>query len=369
MSDGPGARRRWDSIGGLWKLACALAVLLGHNAVTIMAIRPDLHLFRAPYHVLQFFSPIQFLFFSGYFAAAGLRNRDRSLPALMLGRALRIYILVVFAFGWGLAIRIATAHFSGETRSLGAIWPLNLWDGPVEWRDALMHLSPIGFADHTRFNYGTWYLYQELRIVLLFPLFRWILLRKSSPQRWGMAAALMMLAAVLEYKFWMFFPLFRSSPFQSIAYGCCFLVGALVSLELERKWIETVPRGIVAFVLCIGVAVSFLESFGITPRVSNPPIVMVQTLVGQMLVFPCLWTLFHDWNAPDWLRLPCQWSVGIYIIHPPLHVLASWIAVSMGSLWPIAIEIAIAVVGGAVFYHVIERPSQGWVKTLQGRSA
>jgi peptidoglycan/LPS O-acetylase OafA/YrhL len=376
MTQGPGiasngrpAHRAWDAVPGLWKLGCALAILFGHNLVTMMAWHPADGLWSGLFHPLQIFSPLQFFFFSGYFAASGLLDGSRPIVPSMKSRGVRIYVLVVAALAWGLGMRLATAHLSGGVRSLGSIWPLGCWDGPIDWRDALMHLSPFGFADHTRFNYATWYLYQELRLVLLFPLFRWILLRRSSLERWGWVGFLMIAAALLEYKFWSYFPLFRSSPFQTLAFGCYFLSGSLVWMELRKPAFARAPRELWYVVLAAGFAISYLEAFGIHPHVSNPPVLMVQTLIGQILLFLGLKSLWGDLHVAAWLRKACDWSVGIYIMHPPLHVLATWIAVSIGSAWPLPVEIALAIAGGALFHRFVERPSQTWATALRGRAS
>jgi len=363
------ARRPWDAVPGLWKFGCALAILLGHNLVTLKAWHPENEVWRGLFQVLQVFSPLQFFFFSGYFAASGLLDISRSLPAFMMARGARIYVLVVAAFAWGLGMRLATAKLSGGVESLGSIWPLGCWDGPVDWRDALMHLSPFGFADHTRFNYATWYLYQELRIVLLFPLFRWILNRRSSLERWGWTGFLMVVAALLEYKFWSFFPLFRSSPFQSLAYGCYFLAGSLVWMELRRPESASAPKGLAVLALVIGVAIESLDAFGIQLHLSNPPVLMVPTLIGQILIFWALKLLVKDVEVAGWLRRACDWSVGIYIMHPPLHVLATWIAVSIGNAWPLLVEMLLAIVVGALFHRFVEQPSQGWVKAIRSTTS
>jgi peptidoglycan/LPS O-acetylase OafA/YrhL len=363
------SHRPWDAVPGLWKFLCALAILFGHNLVTLMAWHPAASVWKDLFHPLQFFSPLHFFFFSGYFAASGLLDVSRPILPFMKSRGLRVYVLVVAALAWGLAMRLATLRASGGAQSLGTIWPLGCWDAPLDWRDAFMHLSPIGFADHTRFNYATWYLYQELRIVLLFPLFRWILHRESSLERWGWTGCLMVTAALLEYKFWSYFPLFRSSPFQTLAYGCYFLSGCLVWMEIRRPAFASAPKCLAFLALFAGLAISYLEAFGIQPRVGNPPVLMVQTLIGQTLLFLGLKRLWGGVHAAAWLRKACEWSVGIYIVHPPLHVVATWIAVSMGSAWPLLVEIALAIVGGALFHRFVERPSQRWATTLRTQAS
>lgn len=359
--------REFESIAGLWKLFCALAILFGHNLVTLTALAPANPVLSGVYHSLQFFSPLQFLFFSGYISATTLATRDRPLRGIMAVRAMRIYVLVVLALVWGLAMRWIVKDIAGVS-SLGTIWPLGVWDGPIDPIQILRHLNPFGFADHVQFNYATWYLYQELRIVLLFPLFRWILTRPSARTRWMVAGLLMLAAALLEYRFWSFFPLFRSSPFQSLAYGVYFLVGALVRIDLRKGGVfGNLGKPLAWGAIAVGLGLAYLEAFGIRPPLDNPPILMVQTLVGQVLLVIGIDQVVGNFSIPSWLRRACDWSVGIYIAHPPIHVLAAWIGIRTGTYWPFAVGIAISLVLGVLFHQMIERPSQGWVKRLAGR--
>ncbi|HNY32494.1 MAG TPA: acyltransferase [Fibrobacteria bacterium] len=357
--------RQWDPIPGYWKLLCALAVLVGHNLVTLTAWQTDFPPWRWIYHAVQFFSPYHFFLFSGYLACSSLESPSVPLGKFMLSRALRIQILVVAAFAWALGIRLLATD-GGAVGSLGTIWPLDVWDGPIDWRDALMHLSPFGFADHTKINYATWYLYQELRIILLFPIFRWILQRPSSFHRWMFLALLWGAASVLEYKFWSFFPLFRSSPFQSLAYGCYFFLGVLARQTTRSASFPTrLPWSLAWVVLGIGVGVSFFESFSIRFPLSNPPILLVPIAAGQFLVVTALCRLLPRIPAPSLLRRACDWSVGIYIVHPPLHVVATWWAVRTGNPWPLVPEILLSIAGGALFHHLVERPSNILLRRLK----
>lgn len=257
--------REFESVAGLWKLFCSIAVLLGHNLVTLTSWSPQDGFWQAVYHVIQFFSPLHFFFFSGYLAVSGLRDAGRSLKSMMLGRALRIYVLIVAALAWGLAMRLAVKHFAGAS-SLGTIWPLAVWDGPVHWEPVLRHMNPFGFADHVQFNYAVWYLYQELRIVLLFPLFRWILQRRTSCARWMWPAGLLVVSAAMEYILWPLFPWFRSSPFQSVGFGMCFLFGALVKMELESGgFLMRISKGWAPVVLAAGIGLSFSNRLASVP--------------------------------------------------------------------------------------------------------
>lgn len=175
----------------------------------------------------------------------------------------------------------------------------------------------------------------------------------------------MVASALLEYKFWSHFPLFRSSPIQSVAFGCCFLAGALLWIEFKEGRMARLPGWLVAGALVAGVAVSFFDSFDIRIPIKNPPVLMVPVMVGFVLVFSALQVYFGKIRIPDWLRKACDYSVGIYIVHPPLHVVAAWLFVSSGRVWPIVVEIALALVGGWVFHRLVERPSQILAKTAQ----
>lgn len=363
MSGTAATARRWEAVPGLWKFLCALAVLFGHNLVTLLAWRPDAPLVGPVYHLVQFFSPIHFFVFSGYIASSALGDAKTGLRGFMAGRATRIYVLVAAAFAWGLGIRLAFLHATGGI-SAETPWPLGVWAGPVDWRDALMHLSPFGFADHTRFNYATWYLYQELRIVLLFPLFRYVLTRSSSARRWGLLGLLWFAAAALEYKYWSHFPLFRSSPFQTLGYGCAFLAGSLLAKDMER--FRRIPSGAAAAILVTGIVVSWLESFHVTIPVSNPPVLLVPTVAGQILVLVGLGRLLPlDLAVPAPLRKATEWSVGIYVVHPPLHVVATWLATTRSDARWLLLEIALALVGGALFHRFVESPSQAWARAAR----
>ena len=356
--------RTWESIPGTWKLLCALAVLLGHNLVTLTAWHPENQILGGIFHLVRFFSPLHFFLFSGYFACSSLEGTKLGMGRLMASRGLRIYVLVVAAFAWGLLWRVATLRIL-PTPAVGSPWPLEVWNGPIHWKDAAMHLFPLGFADHISINYATWYLYQELRIVLFFPLFRWILRRPSRSEKWAWLAGLWLISAVLEHKFWALFPLFRSSPFQSLAFGCVFLAGALLRQESRSPWFQRVPLPAVASILVVGVAVSFFESFGIRLPVQNPPLLLIPVVVGQILALGALLRLVPRPPAPDWLRKASDWSVGIYVVHPPLHVVATWISLSIGSALPLVVEICASIAGGALFHRLVEIPSLAWSKSIQ----
>jgi peptidoglycan/LPS O-acetylase OafA/YrhL len=364
IGNGSNGSKEFESLAGIWKLLCAMAVLVGHNLVTLTTWRPHDGFWQVFYHVVQFFSPLHFFFFSGYLAVSGLRDATRSLRGMMVGRALRIYVLIVAALAWGLVARIAVKHIACVP-SLGTVWPLEVWDGPIHWEPVLRHLNPFGFADHIQFNYAVWYLYQELRIVLLFPLFRWILRRRASFSRWSWAAALLFAAAVMEYRFWPHFPLFRSSPFQSVGFGMYFLCGSLVRLELAPDGgLARLPRTWAWIALAVGVLLSFFESMGIRPPVDNPQILMLSVLAGQILVVVGLERLWGNFRIPTWARRACDGSVGIYIVHPPIHIVAVWVSLERGEAWPMGVGIVLSVVAGFMFHRFVERPSQVGIKRL-----
>lgn len=362
-ADQPGpVRRPFDALAGTWKLACAVAVLVGHNLVTVTAWRPDDGFWSGVYHLVQFFSPLHFFFFSGYLAASALLDTRRPLGRMMAARGARIYVLIVAALAWGLLARMAFTRSTG-VESLGTLWPLPYWDGDLDLLEALRHLNPVGFADHVSFNYAVWYLYQEFRLVLLFPLFRFVLSRPSLPARVGLVAATMVAATVVEFLTWQWFPLFRSSPSQSFGYGCVFLAGAIVWMELRPGGaLSRLGRLPAAVCLLSGVAISFLESMGIRAPVDNPMVLMAPTMVGQVLVVAGLARLFGDFPVPGRLRKACDDSVGIYIVHPPIHMVAAWMAIRQESLWPIAFGIAVSLIAGHAFHAWLERPSQRLIR-------
>lgn len=365
-TDAARAPRPFDALAGTWKLACAVAVLIGHNLVTVTAWKPDDGFWSGIYHVVQFFSPLHFFFFSGYLAAGALLDAGRPLGRMMAARGLRIYVLIVAALAWGLLARIAFTASTG-IRDLGEVWPLPYWKGDLDLVEALRHLNPLGFADHVSFNYAVWYLYQEFRLVLLFPLFRAMLLLPTLTARVGGVVATMVGASAVEFLIWPWFPLFRSSPAQSFGYGCVFLAGAIVWMELRPGGaLSKLGRLPAALCLALGILVSFLESAGIRPSVDNPMILMAPTLVGQVLVVVGLARLFGNFSVPASLRKACDDSVGIYIVHPPIHMVAAWLALRERSLWPIATGIVVSLLVGRIFHAWLELPSQRLIRRWMG---
>lgn len=353
----PGSRT-YEIVPGLWKFACAAAILCGHNLITLYNWRIGEPIWGWMYHVIQVFSPLHFFFFSGYLAASGLVDVRRGMRGMVASRAVRVYALAITALAWGVVARLALAAGSDGSGMEGE-WPLPLWKGPIDWIEALRHVNPFGFADHVSFNYGVWYLYQEIRLAFLFPLFRWILLRRDLRTRVGLLVAIMLGAALLEYVFWPWFPMFRSSPFQTVGYGCYFLAGSIAWMELrEGGFLRRIGKpGAVALVLA-GLVVSFGESAGIRPPLDNPIVLMVPILFGQTLLAVGLTVLARGNEAPLSLRRLCDTSVGIYIIHPPIHVVCAFFAFRTGSLWPIATGIVLSLVGGALYHRFVEVPSQ-----------
>lgn len=361
------APKEYESLAGLWKLLCALAVLLGHNLVTMSAMAPTSQFLSTAFKCLQVFPPVHFFFFSGYLAASSLGASSRPSAGMMLSRAFRIYVLVLAALFLGVVFRwVFTAMFFQP--GADAVWPLSAWDGEIDPRQAFLHLSPLGLVDTTRFNYATWYIYHELRLVALFPLFGWMLTRKSTSAKWLFTGILLALAVVLEYRLWSFFPHFRSSPFQTMSYGVFFLAGALVHQGIQQGgWIRSLDRRIIVIGLIAGMVVMALEPLGIRPPVDNPPILGIQPLVSQILVFSAIRILAGDFKLSRLVRKACDWSVGIYIVHPPIHVVCTWLAIRQHSFAPLFAGMAISILAGVGFHQWIEKPSLGltrWFKAI-----
>lgn len=353
-----------EPVPAMWKFLCALAVLLGHNLVTWKALRPGSDAIRLSFDLLQFFSPYHFFLFSGYFAASALKDSSRGIVGFATGRGLRIYILVVCATAWAAAVRFALFPGGTSPESAG-IWPLGLWAGPLDPSLVARHLSPLGMVDSTRVNYAVWYLYQELRIVLLFPLFRWIL-RQGPNLRWGAVALLFLAAAALEYRFWSLFPLFRTSPFQSLSYGGYFLAGACLREEF-RVGGRLAPGRVPAWRLLVpGALLAALIPLGISLPVKNPPILLVPILLGQILCFAGLRSTVSGLRLPGFLERATNWSVGIYVVHPPVHMVAASLAVAQGSDLPLWIGMGLSILLGGAFHRWIERPSVALVRRIQG---
>lgn len=360
-------RRSWESVAGIWKLACALAILVGHNLVTLTQWQPHDEFMRWTFRLLQVFSPFQFFFFSGYLASSMLSDTRRTLVAAMTGRFFRVYILVVGALIWGLVVR-AIAGWSIGDASMGTFWPLGTWDVPLDAATVLRHLDPLGFVDTTRINYATWYLYQELRLVLLIPLFRWILLRPSRLFHWGALFALLVVPAILEYRFWMFFPTFRSSPFQTLGFAALFLAGALIWRETRPGgWFASLSTGVCMAAIAVGCGFSAMAVFDVQLPVMNPIVQLVPILAAQLFLFVGLRGLVDGKTVPALVRRACDGSVGIYVVHPPVHMVAAWMAIRWDSILPILAGILVSVGLGWLFHRGIEAPSQGWIRAIQAK--
>lgn len=352
--------RSYESIAGSWKLACALAVLLGHHLVTIKLLVPDQITWKALFASIQVFAPFQFFFFSGYLAASSLRHSKRPILSMMAGRGLRIYVLVLGALVLGTAGRLlANAVLPSESGSLGTIWPLSTWNGPFSWVEFARHLNPFGFADHTSLNYAIWYLYHELRLVALFPLFRWILLRPRLRTRLGFTLGLLAIAAVFEFKFWQHFPEFRTSPFQTLSFGVFFLFGSEAWIALRGGGVlKGASRTKGLLLLSLGAALILLQPFGLELPIGNPPIRLFPMLLGQTAFFLGLAILIGNPELPPSIRRACDWSVGIYVVHPPLHMFTAWWSVQQGSLLPLWVGMAVSIPLGILFHRLVEAPSQ-----------
>lgn len=344
------------AVPGIWKLLCALAILVGHHLVTAKAMRPDSALLSASFDLLQFFSPLHFFMFSGYLAAGSLANRNRRMWGIVGVRAIRIYVLIASALALGLAVRLAFDAIPGSAP--GTPWPLEAWAMPLDFRDVLRHLSPFGFVDTTRFNYASWYLYQELRLVLFFPFFRWVLCLRSPDAKWLCVAAVLAVATVFEHVFWSAFPLFRTSPFETMGFGACFLSGALLRQELGQGGrLAAIPPPAAWGALAMGLAIASLAPLSIELPVDNPCVFTATILLAQILVFCALDSMTKNVSTPPLLRTACSWSVGIYIVHPPLHVVATWAASASDSLLPLWTSVVVAVPLGGLYHKWIESPS------------
>jgi surface polysaccharide O-acyltransferase-like enzyme len=360
-------RRSWESVAGIWKLACALAILVGHNLVTLTQWHPHDELVKWSFRLLQIFSPFQFFFFSGYLASSMLSDSKRSLGAAMTGRFLRVYVLVVGALVWALAIHAIVRCSIGDV-SLGSYWPLGVWDQPLSPMIVLRHLDPLGFVDTTKINYATWYLYQELRLILLIPMFRWILKRPSRLFQWGALLALLVVPALLENRFWMWFPLFRTSPFQTMGFAAIFLAGALIWRETRPDGrLSRLPRVACLAAIVAGLAISALAIFEVQLPFKNPILGLLPILAAQTCLFVGLRGLAGGLPVPPLLRKACDSSVGIYVMHPPIHIVAAWLAIRFDSVVPILGGILVSLGIGWLFHRRVELPSQGWVRAIQAK--
>ena len=354
------APKGWDPIAGLWKLFCALAILVGHHLVTYIEWREPSGLVRGVYQLLQVVSPLHFFFFSGWLAASGLVDIRRPMAGLFANRFLRIYVLVVFALSWGLLWRVAMMPWTGDG-SLGTIWPLGSWDRPISWDEILRHLSPAGFADSIRYNYASWYLYQELRLVFLFPVFRWIL-RRSAMRSWILIAAVWLTGSVGEYFFWASFPGFRTSPFQTLAYASILLCGARLKLDLPLVAALSWPSKLL--LVASGLVLTSLEAFGIRPPIDNPGVLLLPTLVGQLALVAGLATLPGRVRWPWFAEFANRWSVGIYVVHPPVHMAFAWLAIREDRSWLLFASIPIGFLLGVLFHHAVENPLHNPLRRL-----
>lgn len=352
-------------IAGLWKILCALAILSGHVLVTLDAAIPEGAPWGWALKTLTFFGSRHFFFFSGYMAASGLMDLTRPMGGLVGMRFVRLYVLVLASVTWGVACRWGLT-ISGIP-DVDQPWPTGLWQGHLDWGSAFAHLLPTGLVPTNDFNYAIWYLYHELRLLLLFPLFRW-----SMQGDWkrlvGAILGLLVVAMVGENLFHPYFPLFRTSPFQTLGYAFIFLAGAatwkIQSWARARSW---VPGGGLAIAMVIGgVVIGYLEAAGIRPPFDSPPLLNVQTVVGQMLVFLGLCWLAPGFSMPNWLRTATLWSVGIYVVHPPVHQFLSHLAAARGNYSLLVLVPVLSVPLGALFYHGFVEPVARFIKARLG---
>lgn len=354
-------------IAGLWKILCALAILSGHVLVTLDATVPEAAPWSESLKVLTFFGSRHFFFFSGFLAASGLVALARPMGSLLGMRFVRLYVLVVASVTLGVLTRLGLGH-SGIP-DVDQPWPCGLWQGDISWASAIHHLLPTGLVATNDFNYAIWYLYHELRLLLLFPLFRW-----SLSAGWGRLAGTLVgvlgVATVGENLFHASFPLFRTSPFQTLGYGFIFLAGAATwrILEAVRAEDRAPSQGTAILLLVGGIGIGYLEAFGIRPPFDSPPLLNVQTVVGQTAVFLGLCWLLPRFTMPSWLQTVSLWSVGIYVVHPPIHQFLTHLAAHLGDYRLLALVPTLSIPLGGLFYHGFVEPVARFIKSRAGAS-
>ena len=319
---------------------------LGQLPMSFFIEITPLHLFVAGREaVILFYLLSGFVLYLAYQRGDGHRYRT-----FLTRRVCRIYLpyLAALALAVGLNATVSTGYLPEMNN-----WFNYTWRQPVNWLQALKHVSLVGSFDTDRFLMPSWTLVHEMRISILFPALVWLLQRgdrRLPGVVLGLSAAGIALDAALGS---------YGNYFITLHYAGFFLLGA--AMAQHREWSMHVyerlsPTRRAAF-LTAGLA---LYVFGrMVSKVTGLPPTVGDLPVGVGASCILLWSL----SNPRVLQLaPVKWlgqvSYGLYLLHFSLLLASIYVLHAVLPLWLIlGIGVGLSLGASALFFHFVEAPA------------
>ncbi|MGE0154004.1 MAG: acyltransferase family protein [Reyranellaceae bacterium] len=346
-------REELPALTGLRMLA-ALAVALWH-AGHFMPAMPW------PFH--HFYLGVDLFFMLSGFIIAHVYWRDFERPspqrylrfvALRLARLWPAHIAMVLAF---LLMFVAVTQLRGET--------LNLEPVRTELFLHLFLAHNWGFIPRTMVNFPTWSVSAEFLAYLLFPLQVALFRRLHSPWTLALAVPAALLLCWLLMGAWLGLPLGTAAPVANIRVLCEFAMG----VALWRLWRDGrfagLPWTAIVFACLAGMGVLALT-----------PTWHVFDYLIVLLMAPVLLGLAHSTGLPARLlsSRPAVYlgeiSYSIYLAHaliiaavrPLLPHLDGYLDGRRQGWDIVALSLALTLVGGALLFHLVEKPARQWLR-------
>jgi peptidoglycan/LPS O-acetylase OafA/YrhL len=302
---------------------------------------------RSPLQVIREGRQAVLFFFvlSGYVVTLGLlRAGTPGLLAFATGRTVRLLLPVAASVALSLAARALV--FDPEVIQSLRPHSLYTWWDPVEVRNIVMHLALVGSDPDLRLNVVLWSLVHEWRTSVFLP----------------------------------FMLLFRGSPMLPVAFGCVLYVGAVFlgtsqdAVQLDYSIVRSfLATAYFALPVIMGSALALLapltwpnlqaDRWAVAMVVialfsvrSDLALFLGSVLIIALASTPGSFRAFLRRPALAWLG---RVSFSLYLVHTivlatALHAMSKWLPLPVIAALGIALSLPVA----AVFYRIVELPSQ-----------
>ncbi|MGE8204581.1 acyltransferase family protein [Heyndrickxia sp. NPDC080065] len=360
--------KRYDQIDSLRGIAVMLVMTSHISLVTAIPLLSSLFSFYFPLNMLfQGDSAVNcFFILSGFVLYLPYCYGIQSTYGIFLAkRFFRVYIPYLIA----IVLSIASCMlFSKEGINELSGWFNNSWTEPVTVKNVLNHVLVIGNFNSNIFNNVIWYIVQDIRISIIFPIIAFIIMRINWKISLLFGLCLSLIGGLNQIFHWQLNAGYHTSIFYTFQYMNMFIIGGIIAKHLNdiRKTYEnlTLAKKIIILLFAfISANYNFIASMIMNKiglyfygdLASNYCVALGSVTI---IVFALFSRRVHRFLFNKPLLFLGKISYSLFLYHLPILYSLIYCFYDVISVWVIyLLTLLLSIIMATIAWYLFERPS------------